>query len=71
MSDMWMKGSYDDHEARQDECQGCQRAAADIGDLCERCYVEAVMDQADEHAALGAYLAKLQADQANEEAETA
>ena len=66
---------YDDSEAArrndEDACQGCQRAAADIGDLCERCYVEAVMDQADEHAALGAYLAKLQADQANEEAETA
>ena len=36
---------YDDSEAArrndEDACQGCHRAAADIGDLCEACFVAA------------------------------
>lgn len=47
----------------EDACHDCGKAPADIGPRCERCYVEMVMDQADEQAALGAYLAKMQAEE--------
>ena len=53
---MWMKGSYDAHEARQDVCQGCHRAAADVGDLCEECFLRERQARAEE---LGAKLAKV------------
>lgn len=53
---MWMKDSYDDHEARQDECQGCHGTAADIGDLCEVCFLRERQARAEE---LGEGLAKV------------
>lgn len=64
--------SFHDHSdaARlndEDACHDCGERPADIGPRCERCYVEMVMDQADERAALGVYLAKLQAEEAGEE----